>query len=398
MQRITWNGVAMHGGPLPGYAASHGCVRMPYRFAEKLFDKTRMGMRVIISPNDAAPVEFSHPVLLMPNAKALAAAPAQCRDARAARRRRPQRRPTRQRQPPRERRARRHRSTASLRKLKSLKTRADAELAARRQGDRRGNDGPSQGAGRGAEAEGRRQGRGRGDAARGRPGRGQVETRRRRSRKGRRSRRPRPGRPPPPRRRTTRSSRSNRSRSSSAARRRKFTSGATRTSRGRTGARCSTRPSRLRSRSAIPTNGSARMCSPRWRATTRACAGPRSRSTTGMSAKNALDRITIPQDVLDRIAPTALPRSSIVVSDEPLSTETNYRTEFVAVLSNQPQGGFITRKPTTTSLRATASGAAAASRSGASRAIRASAGGGSSQLRRTGLSPRVAYALRLDAL
>ncbi len=63
-------------------------------------------------------------------------------------------------------------------------------------------------------------------------------------------------------------------------------------------------------------------------------------------AKSALDRITIPKEVLDRIAPTALPRSSIVVSDEPLSAETNYRTEFVAVLSGQPQGGFITRKPT----------------------------------------------------
>ena len=67
----------------------------------------------------------------------------------------------------------------------------------------------------------------------------------------------------------------------------------------------------------------------------------------GDDAKDALDRITIPQDVLDRIAPTALPRSSIVVSDEPLSKETNYRTEFVAVLSNQPQGGFITRRPST---------------------------------------------------
>ena len=88
------------------------------------------------------------------------------------------------------------------------------------------------------------------------------------------------------------------------------------------------------------------MCSPRWRATTRACAGPPSRSTTADDAKNALDRITIPKDVLDRIAPTALPRSSIIISDEPLSDETNYRTEFVAVLSNQPQGGFITRKPT----------------------------------------------------
>jgi hypothetical protein len=66
----------------------------------------------------------------------------------------------------------------------------------------------------------------------------------------------------------------------------------------------------------------------------------------GDDAKDALDRITIPQDVLDRIAPTAAPRSSIIISDEPLSRETNYRTEFVAVLNNQPQGGFITRQPT----------------------------------------------------
>ena len=89
------------------------------------------------------------------------------------------------------------------------------------------------------------------------------------------------------------------------------------------------------------------MCSRPWRATTRACAGARSRSTAGRTTPGAaLDRITIPQEVLDRIAPTALPRSSIVVSDEPLSRETNYRTEFVAVLSNQPQGGFITRRPT----------------------------------------------------
>jgi hypothetical protein len=50
--------------------------------------------------------------------------------------------------------------------------------------------------------------------------------------------------------------------------------------------------------------------------------------------------------VLDRIGPTALPRSSIIISDEPLSKETNYRTEFVAVLNDHPQGGFITRKPT----------------------------------------------------
>jgi hypothetical protein len=62
-------------------------------------------------------------------------------------------------------------------------------------------------------------------------------------------------------------------------------------------------------------------------------------------AKTALDRITLPPEVLERLAPTALPRSSIVISDEPLSAETNYRTEFVAVLSHQPQGGFVTRRP-----------------------------------------------------
>ena len=43
MERITWSGIALHRGPLPGYAASHGCVRMPFGFAEKLFDKVRIG-------------------------------------------------------------------------------------------------------------------------------------------------------------------------------------------------------------------------------------------------------------------------------------------------------------------------------------------------------------------
>jgi len=76
MQRITWNGIALHGGPLPGYAASHGCVRMPFGFAEKLFDKTWIGMRIIISPNDAEPIEFAHPALFVPNREAIATAPA----------------------------------------------------------------------------------------------------------------------------------------------------------------------------------------------------------------------------------------------------------------------------------------------------------------------------------
>src|SRR5690349_14729557 len=63
MQRLTWSGIALHGGPLPGYPASHGCVRMPFAFAARLFDATRLGMRVIVAPADAAPVEIAHPTL-----------------------------------------------------------------------------------------------------------------------------------------------------------------------------------------------------------------------------------------------------------------------------------------------------------------------------------------------
>src|SRR5262249_49942480 len=62
-QRITWSGIALHGGPLPGYPASHGCVRLPYDFAEALFSVTRLGMRVIVSPTDVAPFEIAHPAL-----------------------------------------------------------------------------------------------------------------------------------------------------------------------------------------------------------------------------------------------------------------------------------------------------------------------------------------------
>lgn len=76
MQRLTWSGIALHGGPLPGYPASHGCVRMPFDFAERLFDITQMGLRVIVAPSDVAPVEIVHPILFQtrPGADALAAA------------------------------------------------------------------------------------------------------------------------------------------------------------------------------------------------------------------------------------------------------------------------------------------------------------------------------------
>jgi L,D-transpeptidase catalytic domain len=63
MQRITWSGIALHGGSLPGYPASHGCVRLPFDFAERLFDETPLGLRVIVAPSDVAPIEMAHPAL-----------------------------------------------------------------------------------------------------------------------------------------------------------------------------------------------------------------------------------------------------------------------------------------------------------------------------------------------
>jgi hypothetical protein len=70
MQRLTWSGVALHSGALPGYPASHGCIRMPHDFAGQLFDATRMGMRVVVVRDDMSPVEFAHPALFKPTAQA----------------------------------------------------------------------------------------------------------------------------------------------------------------------------------------------------------------------------------------------------------------------------------------------------------------------------------------
>jgi lipoprotein-anchoring transpeptidase ErfK/SrfK len=63
MQRITWSGIAMHAGVLPGHPASHGCIRMPMAFAIKMYGWTRMGARVIVTPGDVTPASFSHPLL-----------------------------------------------------------------------------------------------------------------------------------------------------------------------------------------------------------------------------------------------------------------------------------------------------------------------------------------------
>jgi hypothetical protein len=65
MERLTWGGVAMHAGNLPGYPASHGCVRRPFDFAKKLYTVTGKGTTVIGTDGTAAPSTTSHPGLLL---------------------------------------------------------------------------------------------------------------------------------------------------------------------------------------------------------------------------------------------------------------------------------------------------------------------------------------------
>ena len=74
MQRLTWSGIALHGGALPGYPASHGCIRMPYDFAGTLFGATKLGVRVVVAPGSAAPVAIDQPALFKPKTSAAAAA------------------------------------------------------------------------------------------------------------------------------------------------------------------------------------------------------------------------------------------------------------------------------------------------------------------------------------
>jgi hypothetical protein len=344
MQRITWNGIALHGGPLPGYAASHGCVRMPFGFAQKLFDKTRIGMRVIISPNDAAPVEFSHAALFAPNAEALAAAPVRAealvREAVEAARAADEAKKAA---------ATAVRETASLsaslRKLEQLKARADAELARAERTLAAANT--DQARARAEEAKQKA-------AATAAEFTTQLET----------------------------AKADAKSKPDAAAVKETAKVAETKkaaTAKAALDAKLALEPVsiyisratqklyvRRNTHKPAPDGGGEVFDSSIevpvairdpfrpigthvFTAVASDRAGLRWTAVTidGDDAKNALDRITIPKDVLDRIAPTALPRSSIIVSDEPLSEETNYRTEFVAVLSNQPQGGFVTRERTT---------------------------------------------------
>ena len=345
MQRITWNGVALHGGPLPGYAASHGCVRMPYGFAEKLFDQTRIGMRVIISPNDAAPIEFSHKALFQPKAETATDAPARAEKLahealEAAKTADESKKAVATA-------AREMASlTAALRKLEGLKTRAYAALASADQ---------ALAAAKTDEAKVRAEGVKQSAVAKAEEAERQLDA-----------------------------AKADAKSKFDVAAATKETAKLAETRKGAFAraaieAKLALEPVsiyisratqklyvRRNTHKPAPDGGGevfdatievpVTIRNPDkpigthvFTAMARHDAGLRWSAVTidgGDDAKHALDRITIPQDVLDRVARTALPRSSIVISDEPLSAETNYRTEFVAVLSNQPQGGFITRRST----------------------------------------------------
>ncbi|MEW9838120.1 L,D-transpeptidase family protein, partial [Mesorhizobium marinum] len=65
MNRLTWSGVALHAGNLPGYPASHGCVRLPLAFSELLFGVTKVGMTVVIADEESQPSEVVHPGMVL---------------------------------------------------------------------------------------------------------------------------------------------------------------------------------------------------------------------------------------------------------------------------------------------------------------------------------------------
>ncbi|MCK1739462.1 L,D-transpeptidase [Bradyrhizobium sp. 139] len=345
MQRITWNGIALHGGPLPGYAASHGCVRMPFGFAEGLFDKTQIGMRVIISPNDAAPLDFSHPALFMPKREAIVAAPNrvdklsgeaeeaaraadEAKKAAAAAAKEAAGLP------------------ASLRKLEQQKARADAEFAfaakslAAAKSDQamaKAEELKQRAAAKAADAATQL------DAAKAaaQPKRDAVAATKEAAKVA-----------------ATKKADAVKAATDAKLALEPVSVYISRATQKLYVRRNTHKPAPDGGGEVFDTsievpvtirNPDLPLGTHIFTAMAKNATGLRWSVVTienGDEAKDALDRITIPQDVLDRIAPTALPRSSIIISDEPLSAETNYRTEFVAVLSNQPQGGFITRKPT----------------------------------------------------
>ena len=356
MQRITWSGIALHGGVLPGYPASHGCVRMPFDFAARLFDATAMGMRVIVAPTDVAPVEIAHPVLFQPKPGAGALAAVRSAEAEDAARKAAQARlaaGTAYREAT--------RAMTPVRVAENLKLRAEAQLAAAEttlgsaispEAKQQAEGAKAQAAARVAELQVQW------DAAKAelQPKLDAVTAARE----------------------AAAAAETERAAAAEAARQvaRELEPVSVLISR---------KTQRLYVRRAFEpifespvtiadpdrpigthvltaielSSGDANL---RWSVVSLDGGRPpggtiephgRVRGSSGRdvepmptdpdSAKAALDRIVIPQDVLDRIAGIA-PRSSLIVTDEALSSETGKGTDFVVLLSGEPQGGIKSRR------------------------------------------------------
>jgi hypothetical protein len=334
MQRITWSGIALHGGVLPGRPASHGCVRLPFDFAEQLFDVTKMGIRVIVAPDDVAPVEFAHPLLFQPKPRAAALAAARTAEAQEATKKAAEAR-TAAASALRE----ATQARAPVRATETLKRKAEAQLAAvesklgsdiSAEVKEQAENAKAQAAARIAElqlqwdvanvdlqlkldaATAARETAGTAEAARvvaaeaARQVAGEMQpvsvliSRKTQKLYVRQAFKP------------------------------VLESPVTIADPDRSlGTHVFTAVER--------TADDAKL---RWSVVSlRGGHAP----TDADSAKGALDRITIPPDVLNRIAATA-PKSSLIVTDEPPSAETGQGTEFVVLLSGEPQGGIQKRR------------------------------------------------------
>jgi hypothetical protein len=356
MQRITWSGIALHGGALPGYPASHGCVRLPFDFAARLFDATAMGMRVIVAPTDVAPVEIAHPVLFQPKPGASALAAARSAEAEEAARKAAQARlaaGTAYREAT--------RAMMPVRVAENLRLRAEAQLAA-----------AETTLGSAISAEAKQQAEGAKAQAAARIAELQVQWD------------------------AAKAELQPKLDAATAAREAAAAAETARAAAAETARQVahelepvsvliSGKTQRLYVRQAFEpifespvtiadpdrpigthiftaierSSGDANL---RWSVVSlgggRPPGGtiePHGRVREGSdrdvepmptdpdSAKAALDRIVIPQDVLDRIAGIA-PRSSLIVTDEALSSETGKGTDFVVLLSGEPQGGIKSRR------------------------------------------------------
>ena len=327
MERITWSGIALHGGPLPGHAASHGCVRMPYGFAAQLFGRAKLGMRVIIAPHDVAPVDITHPALFQPQADVGAHAALLAAEAADAAKKADAARlaaVTAQREAA--------AATMQIRKLNVLKARADTQLAAADraveaassdEAKQKAEEAKQQTVAKVAELQAQLEAA----SAAGQPKIDAVG----------------------PARDAAAAAETARAAAAKAARDEARTLDPVSVFISRKSQRLYVRrgfeplfdvPVTIQNPDQpIGTHVFTAMAKTetglRWSVVT---------INDAAGARSALDRITIPQEVLDRIAPTAAARSSITISDEALSPETGKGTEFVAVLSNEPQGGLAMRR------------------------------------------------------